>query len=111
MKLTKRLSERVSVSWSHVKNENTITIILSERGLPVIPFGQPSVCLPDREEGRERESHLKRLRRKSSDLKRELTDFRFLNRQVYFEEEEEEEGSTKDRTRSSSFNMVREPNN
>ena len=108
MRPTKRLSERVWVSLSSV--EDTITIIMSERGLPVIPFGQPSVCLPDREEGRERESHLKRLRRKSSDLKRELTDFRFLNRQVYFEEEEEE-GSTRDRTRSSSFNMVREQNN
>jgi len=78
-----------------------------ELGLPVIPFGQPSLFLPEREESQESQSRLKRIRRKSSDLKRELADFRFLNKQIYFEDEEEE-NSTRDttRTRSSSFNMV-----
>jgi len=75
-----------------------------EMGLPVIPFAQRSLFLPDKEEEeRDPESHLRRLRRKSSDLKKELSDFRFLNKQVYFEEDEEENVTrNKDTTRLSS---------
>ena len=63
---------KIRLNWNHL-----------ERGLPVIPFAQ--LILPDREDEAERDpdSHLKKLRRKSSDLKKELSDFRFWNKQVY----------------------------
>ena len=63
-----------------------------EKGLPVIPFGQP--ILPDRDyeagAGRDSDSHLKKLRGKSNDLKKELLDFHFWNKPVL---EEDEDGS------------------
>ena len=80
-------------------------------GLPVIPFAQ--LILHEREEEAEREpdSHLKKLRRKSHDLRKELSDFRFWNKQVFYEDEEDEDESrTKNKDiegHSSSLNMVK----
>ena len=53
-------------------------------GLPVIPFAQ--LILHEREDEAERGKR----RRKSTDLKKELSDFRFWNKEVYFEDEEDE---------------------
>lgn len=76
-----------------------------ERGLPVIPFAQQNF-LPDKVEEKETEANLKRVRRKSNDLKRDLSDFRFWNKQVYFEEDEEDSRNKDVSRQSSSLNMV-----
>ena len=81
-----------------------------ERGLPVIPFAQ--LILPEREDEPERDpdSHLKKLRRKSNDLKKELSDFRFWRApQVYFEEDEDESRTKAKDTKGHSSMVSIEP--
>ena len=64
-------------------------------GLPVIPFAQLILHERDEEAERDPESHLKKLRRKSNDLKKELSDFRFRKNTI--DEEDEDESRTKNK--------------
>ena len=78
-----------------------------EMGLPVIPFAQLILHERDEEAERDPESHLKKLRRKSNDLKKELSDFRFRKNTI--DEEDEDESRTKNKeveSHSTSRNMV-----
>ena len=82
-------------------------------GLPVIPFAQMILHERDEETERDPDSHLKKLRRKSNDLKKDLSDFRFWNKQILEEDEHAEDGDesrTKKKdieTHSTSLNMVK----
>ena len=84
-----------------------------EMGLPVIPFAQMILHERDEEAERDQDSHLKKLRRKSNDLKKDLSDFRFWNKQILEEDEQAEDGDesrTKNKdieTHSTSLNMVK----
>ena len=84
-----------------------------EMGLPVIPFAQMILHERDEEAERDPDSHLKKLRRKSNDLKKDLSDFRFWNKQILEEDEQAEDGDesrTKNKdieTHSTSLNMVK----